>query len=124
MRIVGNLTLSVFLTASATVGCVKEKWIKFNYCERSTNHIVENDTGRVYFKNIPDDSFYYIGGPDSTSREYAYIPCQDLENAFKSGREVGVLVVYSGTITRPFEYPRGLDPLFSGINLTRIKKAN
>ncbi len=104
--------------------CDKDEIKKFSYCDKRTNYKVENEIGRIYFRNIPGDSFYYIGGSDSTSREYARVPCQVLDKDLISTREVGLLVVYSGIITLPFEYPAAVDPLFVGIDLTEIKKAN
>ena len=72
--------------------------------------------------NIPGDSYYYIGGPYSISREYVRIPCQAIDSGLLSVNEVGLLVAYSGRIMVPSEYP-AVDPLFVGIDLTQTKKS-
>lgn len=123
MKNIGKRLTLVFVIMAINISCHKEEQKKFSYCDKHTSYKVENEIGRVYFRNIPGNSFYYIGGPDSTSRGYAYIPCQALDKNLISVNEVGVLVVYSGTIMQPFEYPPGVDPLFQGIDLTQIKKA-
>ena len=124
MKKIGNLLLLVFVVAAIGSSCDKDENKKFSYCDKQTSFKVENEVGRVYFKNVLGDSFYYIGAPDSVSREYARIPCQELDKTLVSTSEVGLLVVYSGIITLPFEYPPGVDPLFVGIDLTQIEKAN
>jgi hypothetical protein len=124
MRKTGNLLRLVFVVAAIGSSCYRDENKKFSYCDKQTSFKVENEIGRIYFQNVLGDGFYYIGAPDSVSRVYARIPCQVLDKNLISTSEVGLLVVYSGIITLPFEYPPGVDPLFVGIDLTQIEKAD
>lgn len=123
MKDIRNSLFLVFIIAIIS-SCDTDELEKINYCEKQTGYTIENEIGRIYYRNTFGDNFHYIGGPDSTARGYAFIPCQVLDKDIRSTTEVGVLVIYSGSLTQPLEYPEGVDPLLQGIELTMIKKAN
>ncbi len=115
------LPLVFVIVAINIISCHKDEQKKSSYCEMPTDVTFKNEVGRIYLYNIQQNKFYYIGSPDTLKRNGGYIPCNPLSQDLIPESEIGVLVIYSGIVKlqRSAE-----EPLYFGIEITEIKKAD
>jgi hypothetical protein len=104
--------------------CQKENIELYGYCSFSLDLKVENRVGRVYHYALEEGmkKVYCIGGIDTTASWGGFIPCNDIPKNFKPKGKVGDLVIYSGYLMS--DNPDPEEPIFMGIELTKIKLAS
>lgn len=113
-QILSLLSLAVF----ASTSCEDEssQWC----CQVPTGEVVSNQLGRVYRYSSAQNSFYYIGDPDTTLRFGGYLLCNDFPKSFIPASDTGVMVIYSGRIMTSYDAE---EPAYFGIELTSIRSA-
>jgi len=121
------LSLSLLLFAVFILpGCGADYKIPDGLCGPLTGKTIDKEIGRVYFRNVSGDQFYYIGNPDTALRNGGKVPCNGLPDAYIPEGEIGVLVRYSGGLNSNVQssHKDPYDPYYGGIDLTFIEKLN
>lgn len=124
MKNIGISLFSVFVIATISSSCHKEEQKKSSlYCDYSTGDTAKSQVGRIYkwSDSTSGNFFYYIGNPDPKLKGSGFVPCNDFPKDLKPESEIGVIVIYSGIVKLG---RKSEEPLYFGIELTEIKKAD
>ena len=125
MKNIGKRLTLVFVIMAINISCHKEEQKKINLlCDYATGDTTKSQVGRIYKWSdsaTTSYSFYYIGNPDPNLRGSGFVPCNGFPEDLKPESEIGVLVIYSGIVKLGRDAE---EPLYFGIELTEIKKAD
>ncbi len=124
MKDIGISFALVFVIVALNIRCHKEEQKKISlYCDYATGDTAKSQVGRIYKRSDSASSefLYYIGNADSTLKGSGFVPCNGFPADLKPATEVGPLVIYSGIVKLGRDAE---EPLYFGIELTKIKKAD